>query len=169
MSACAAIDSDMQVRACERMGLIIALLAGRKNVPAGIHDCMDIAVSITTSLEPRTLHMIAQDAPDEDVYTDNVWMANNCLDRIAANNIILTFADAWKIDPIDDRAFGILADRMLAALKGRNPIGLKTWRWPAERIIEAEATRRRGNVVQTDLASLEAQLLSVVHLACPIH
>lgn len=169
MLACAAIDSDMQVRACERMGLIVALLAGQKNVPAGIHDCMDIAVSITTGLEPRTLHMIAHDTPGEIVYTDNVWMANNCLDRIAANNIILIFVNAWNMGPIDDMAFGILADRMLSALKGRNPVGLKTWRWPAERIIEAEATRRRGNVVQTDLASLEAQLLSVVHLACPIH
>lgn len=169
MSACAAIDLDMQVRACERMGLIVALLAGRKNVPAGVQECMDIAVSITAYREPRALQMIAYDAPDETVYTDNVWMVNNCLDRMAANNIILIFADAWNMAPIDDLAFGILADRMLAALKGRNPVGLKTWRWPAERIIEAEATRRRGNVVQTDLASLEAQLLSVVHLACPIH
>ncbi len=169
MSACAAIDSDMQVRACERVGLIVALLAGQKNVPAGIHDCMDIAVSITTGLEPRSLHMIAHDAPDQIVYTDNVWMANNCLDRIAANNIILIFANAWNIGPIDDMAFGSLADRMLSALKGRNPVGLKTWRWPAERIIQAEATRRRGNVVQIDLASLEAQLLSMVHLACRIH
>jgi len=70
-----------------------------------------------------------------------IWRVNNCLDYIAAGNLVRAFERAGQLEPLSDEAFGMLIDSVIDRLKGANPVGPQTCRWPPPEAIEAMAAR----------------------------
>lgn len=100
-----------------------------------------------------------QDAAVED---EVIWGINNCLDYIAAGAFVRAFERAARIEPLSDEAFGMLIDRVIDRLKGENPVGPRTCRWPPPEEIEAMAARAVAKTHPSTPEDLQEVILPLI-------
>jgi len=131
---------NIHQRARLHVCMIVTHLTRRKNVPVSIDTCMEIGTGVMQGMQERDLYRLLymQDATVED---EVIWRVNNCVDYIAAGAFVRAFARAAGLAPLADDAFGMLIDSVIDRLKGDNPVGPRTCRWPAAQEIEAMAAR----------------------------
>ena len=120
---------NIHQRARLHVSMIVTHLMRRKNVPVSIDTCMEIGTGVMQGMEERDLYRLLymQDAAVED---EVIWRVNNCLDYIAAGAFVRAFERAACLAPLADDAFGMLIDGVIDRLKGENPVGPQTCRWP---------------------------------------
>lgn len=131
---------------------------------------MEIGTAVVHAMDQRDLYRLLymQDAAVED---EVIWRINNCLDFIAAGNFVRAFEHAAQLGPLSEDALGTLIDRVVDRLKGENPVGPQTCRWPPPEDIAAMAAAEVARVRPSGAEELEAAILPLIqpdYLANPL-
>lgn len=152
---------NIHQRARLHVCMIVTHLTRRKNVPVSIDTCMEIGTGVMQGMEERDLYRLLymQDAAVED---EVIWRGNNCIDYIAAGAFVRAFERAAGLAPLADDAFGMLIDSVIDRLKGDNPVGPQTCRWPAPEEIEATAAREAAKARPANAEELREVILPLI-------
>ena len=152
---------NIHERARLHICMIVSHLTRRKNVPAGTDTCIEIGTGVVQAMDERDLHRLLymQDATVED---DVIWRINNCLDYVAAGALVRAFERAAGLEPLADDAFGMLIDSVIDRLKGDNPVGPQTCRWPSAQEIEAMAASKIAKAPPSNAEELQAVILPLI-------